>query len=102
MLRGKLPSAGTTGCAVGAGGVSVKTPVVSVSSMLLASGELMLTASVVATLVGSGTAAPPGGGVGGVKASPLVALTLLVKFKLDCVAALVALRHKKTNICVSK
>lgn len=80
----------------------MKTPGVSVSSSVVASGELRLTASVVATLVGSGTAAPPGGGVGGLKASPLVVLTLLVEFKIDSVAALVALRHKKINICASK
>lgn len=72
----------------------MKTPVVSVSVRVVASGELMLNASVVATLVGSAAAAPPGGGVGGRNTSPFVALTLLVEFNVDSVAAFVVLRHK--------
>lgn len=90
------PFAGTTGGAVGVGGVSGEPPGVSVSRVV-ASGELRLTVSMIAT-VASADAAPPGGGVVGVKAPPFVVLTLLVEFKLGSVAAFVELRHKKIHI----
>lgn len=67
---------------------------VSVCVRAVPSGELVLTASVVATLVGSAAAAPPCGGVGGRKTSLLVVLTFLVEFEIDSVAAFVTLRRK--------
>lgn len=89
-----LPSAGTTGWAAVVGCVSVKPPVVSVSDSVVAAGELIPNASVVATLVGSAAAASSGGGVGGRMTSPLVVLALLVEFKTNSVAAFAALRNR--------